>query len=176
MRVNTPFLKSFIFNLQPSVSQQQFTSFNISHSPWLPAQNKTLLSPNKNFTAGFFPLPNSSNVFTFSIWYSKVPPSANPFVWNATVQVNTSGSLEITPKGELLLNGSPFQSAENATTNSTSNSTQLLLQNDGNLVFGEWSSFKNPTSTVLPNQNFSTGFELHSNNRKQRGYSCCYVY
>ncbi|TKY69210.1 G-type lectin S-receptor serine/threonine-protein kinase [Spatholobus suberectus] len=158
----------FLFNLQPSLSQQELTSFNISNSPWLPSQNKTLLSPDKNFTAGFFPLPNS-NLFTFSIWYSKVPKSANPLVWSATTQVNSSGSLVITSKGELLLNGAPFQDASNATSSSPSNSTQLVLLNVGNLVFGNWSSFKNPTNTVLPNQNFnSTGIELHSSNGKFR--------
>lgn len=154
----------FLFNLQPSLSQ--LTSFNISHSPWHPSQNRTLLSPNKNFTAGFFPLPNSSNLFTFSVWYSKVPITANPLVWSSKTQVNTSGSLVITPKGELFLHGSPFQDASNAS--STSNSTQLVLQNDGNLVFGNWTSFNNPTNTVLPNQNFSTGIELHSSNGKFR--------
>ncbi|XP_061371851.1 G-type lectin S-receptor-like serine/threonine-protein kinase At1g34300 [Gastrolobium bilobum] len=160
----------FLFNLQPSIAQQQrqqqqqqLTSFNISFSPWLPTQNKVLLSPNSNFTAGFFPIPNSQNLFTFSVWFSKVPQSANPVIWNATTQVNNSGSLVITTKGELLLNDSPF--ANNAS--SSSNSTQLVLDNDGNLVFGDWSSFKNPTNTILPNQNFS-GIELYTINGKYK--------
>ncbi|RDX60479.1 G-type lectin S-receptor-like serine/threonine-protein kinase, partial [Mucuna pruriens] len=153
----------FFLNLQPSLSQQQLSSFNISHSPWMPTQKITLLSPNRNFTAGFFSLPNS-NLFTFSIWYSKIPQSANPLVWSATTQVNSSGSLLITSKGELLLNGSPFQGA------SATNGTSLVLQNDGSLVFGTWSSFENPTNTILPNQNFSTGngIELQSSNGKFR--------
>ncbi|KAL2347807.1 hypothetical protein Fmac_001807 [Flemingia macrophylla] len=154
----------FLFNLPPSLSQEQLTSFNISHSPWHPSQNRTLLSPDKNFTAGFFPLPNSPNLFTFSIWYSQIPKTANPLVWSTTTQVNSSGSLQITPKGELFLNGSPFQDAANAS--STSNSTQLVLHDGGNLVFGNWTSFKNPTNTILPNQNFSTGIELRSSNGK----------
>ncbi|XP_027361005.1 G-type lectin S-receptor-like serine/threonine-protein kinase At1g34300 [Abrus precatorius] len=152
----TIFFFFFLFNFQSSLSQ--LTSFNISHSPWLPTQNLTLLSPNKNFTAGFFSQPNSPNLFTFSVWFTKVPKSANPLIWTATPQVNTSGSLVITSKGELLLNGSSFPNASTA--------TQLVLQNDGNLVFGNWSSFKNPTDTVLPNQNFSTMIELKSNNGK----------
>ena len=152
----------FLFHLQPSFSQQQqqLSSFNISHSPWQPSQNTTLLSPNKNFTAGFFPVPNS-NLFTFSIWFSKVPPSANPLVWSDTTKVNSSGSLVITSKFELLLNGSPFQDT------AKTNDSQLVLLNNGNLVFGNWSSFKHPTNTVLPNQSF-TGIELLSSNGKFR--------
>ncbi|KAK7407706.1 hypothetical protein VNO78_09727 [Psophocarpus tetragonolobus] len=172
MALGTPsffFFLTFLllFNLQISLSQQQLTFFNFSESPWQPSQNRTLLSLNKIFTAGFFSVPNS-NLFTFSIWYSKVPLSAGPLVWSTITKVNGSGTLEINSKGELLLNGSPFQDSDSNNATSPSNSTQLVLHDDGNLVFGSWSSFKNPTNTVLPNQNFSTGFELHSNNGKFR--------
>ncbi|KAK7308638.1 hypothetical protein VNO77_42257 [Canavalia gladiata] len=158
----------FLFNLlQPSLAQQQFTSFNISNSPWTPTQNRTLISQNKNFSAGFVPLANSSNRFTFSIWFSKVPQTSNPVVWSLPTQVNGSASLGITSKGELLLNDSPFfnSSANANSSSSSSNSSQLVLHNDGNLMFGGWSSFENPTDTVLPNQNISK-IELISKNGK----------
>lgn len=153
---------------QPSIAQQQqLLSFNISHSPWLPTQNKTLISPNSNFTSGFFPIPSSPNLFTFSVWFSKVPQGANPVVWNASITpFNTSASLVITSKGELLLNGSPFGNGNaSSSAAAASNSTQLILDNNGNLTFGDWSSFKNPTNTILSNQNIN-GIELHSNNGK----------
>lgn len=35
---------------------------------------------------------------------------------------------------------------------SQSNSTQLVLTDDGNLRFGNWDSFAHPTNTILPNQ------------------------
>ncbi|KAK7310150.1 hypothetical protein RJT34_07463 [Clitoria ternatea] len=164
MALCIPFFFLFIFTLQPS-NAQQLTSFNISNSPWFPSQNKTLLSPNKNFFAGFFPSPNSPNLFTFSVWFSKVPQTANPLVWSTTTQVNNSGSLLITSKGELLLNGSPFH--PNLNSSSNSNSTQLVLQDNGSLVFGNWNSFSNPTNTFLPNQNI-TGFDLQTKSGKYK--------
>ncbi|KAK7274006.1 hypothetical protein RIF29_15075 [Crotalaria pallida] len=146
---------------QPSLSQQQLLSFNISHSPWLPSQNKTLISPNSNFTAGFIPIPTSPNLFTFSVWITKIPQTSNPIVWNASLSpVNLSASLVITSQGQLLFNGSPLSDQ-----NSSSNSTQLILSNIGNLTFGTWSSFQNPTNTILANQAI-TGVELYSLNAK----------
>ncbi|KAE9615762.1 hypothetical protein Lal_00017319 [Lupinus albus] len=153
------FFSFFLFFtiLQLSCAQQQFLSFNISHSPWLPSQNKTLISPNTNFTAGFFPIPNSLNLFSFSVWFSKLPKTSNPVLWNASISpLNISTSLVITSKGELLLNGEPLRNSH-----TSSNSTQLLLSNIGNLSFGTWSSFHNPTNTILPNQ-VITGIELYS--------------
>ncbi|CAL0308392.1 unnamed protein product [Lupinus luteus] len=149
----------FFFFIIPQLSfaQQQLLSFNISHSPWLPSQNKTLISPNTNFTAGFFPIPNSQNLFTFSVWFTKVPKTSNPVIWNASISpLNLSTSLVITSKGELLLNGEPLRNSH-----TSSNSTQLFLSNIGNLSFGTWSSFHNPTNTILPNQ-VITGIELYS--------------
>src|ERR1044072_726323 len=104
------FLLLFLSTLQQlsnaQIQQNQhLTSFNISLSPWLPSQNRTLLSPNSTFTAGFFPSPNSPNLFTFSVWFTRVPQTANPVVWSATTQVNSSGSLVLTSKGEILLQG-----------------------------------------------------------------------
>ncbi|CAI8605416.1 unnamed protein product [Vicia faba] len=100
LSISTLFFFFFLlFNLQPSTSQQQFKSFNTSLSPWLPSQNKTLTSPNSNFTAGFFPIPNSPNLFTFSIWFSKIPHSSDPIIWSISTKLNSSSSLIITQKG-----------------------------------------------------------------------------
>lgn len=46
-----------------------------------------------------------------------------------------------------------------------SNSTQLLLQDDGNLVFGSWRSFDHPTDTIVTNQSIN-GTVLSSRNGK----------
>ncbi|CAL5206814.1 unnamed protein product [Lathyrus oleraceus] len=159
LSISTFFFLFFLFNLQPSTSQQQqqLKSFNTSLSPWLPSQNRTLTSPNSNFAAGFFPIPNSPNLFTFSIWFSKIPPSLDSIIWSISTKLNSSSSLIITSKGELLLNNLSFVD--------NSNSTQLVLHDNGNLVFGNWTSFSNPTNTILPNQNI-TGIEIVSSNKK----------
>ncbi|KEH40661.1 putative protein kinase RLK-Pelle-SD-2b family [Medicago truncatula] len=152
----------FLTNLQPSFSQQQhqkLTSFNISNSPWLPSQNITLTSPNTNFSAGFFPIPNSQNLFTFSIWFTKIPQSSNPLIWSIPTNLSSSSSLVITSKGELLLNNVSFVNH--------SNSSQLVLHDSGNLVFGNWTSFLNPTNTIVPSQNIS-GIEIVSSNDKYK--------
>lgn len=145
----------FLTNLQPSFSQ--LTSFNISNSPWLPSQNRTLTSSNKNFSAGFFPIPNSPNQFTFSIWFTKIPQTSNPLIWSIPTKLNSSSSLVITSKGELLLNNVSFVNH--------SNSSQLVLDDSGKLVFGNWTSFLNPTNTILPKQNISD-IEIVSSNKK----------
>lgn len=71
----TPFLSLSlhlfsIFLLSPappsSAQSQNFSSLNVSNSPWSPTQNRILLSPNSSFAAGF--LPSTSDLYTFSVW------------------------------------------------------------------------------------------------------------
>ncbi|KAL1338809.1 hypothetical protein HN51_033391 [Arachis hypogaea] len=162
----------FLFNLHHSIAQSQkqrvtFSSFNSSDSPWLPTQNKFLISPNRNFTAGFFPLPNSPNHFTFSVSFAKVPQSSNPIVWNATsTNLTSKSSLQITTNNQILLNGLPLFVNPNRSSSSQSNNAstiQLVLTDDGNLKFGDSNSFDDATNTILPNQDVNST-ELVSNN------------
>ncbi|XP_022776565.1 G-type lectin S-receptor-like serine/threonine-protein kinase At1g34300 [Durio zibethinus] len=165
------FLVSFLFftlllsNPLPSLSQQD-RSFSFSDFPWLPTQNKSLVSGNKVFAAGFIPLTSSGNLYTFSIWYYNI--SGNRFiVWsaNANSPVTSDSSLNISDTGELrLINSSgqnllPGQPAATGSRNST-----LILEDGGNLVYGNWRSFDYPTDTILPNQTLKT--TLHSKNGK----------
>ncbi|KAI4313668.1 hypothetical protein L6164_026627 [Bauhinia variegata] len=153
-----------------SIAQRlNFTSFNGSISPWSPTQNQTLLSPNSEFSAGFLSVPNSRNQFNFSVWFTKVP--SNAVVWSAKSSVNSSdaivfdssASLTINSRGQLLLNdssGKILWTPENPSTNSSS--ATLFLDNRGNLKFGSWESFQFPTNTFLPNQSIQeTIFSLN---------------
>ncbi|XP_050234795.1 G-type lectin S-receptor-like serine/threonine-protein kinase At1g34300 [Mercurialis annua] len=163
-----------VFSNSPSLSfQQNLTSFSISASPWRPADNKILLSPNSTFAAAFLPLPNSSTLFTFSIWYFKLP--VKTIIWSAPTStsspLSTAASLVITPTGQLrLLNDSSglinlwpgSQSMRN------SSFSLLSLQESGRLVFGNdiWDSFDYPTDTFLPTQNITVKTNLVSRNGK----------
>ncbi|KAL7181125.1 hypothetical protein ACSBR1_040063 [Camellia fascicularis] len=162
------FLLFLLSNPSPSFSQQRsniISSFSFSNSPWRPNQNQILLSPDTVFAAGFQRLPYSPN-FTFSIWYHNVSTTNTTVVWSANKghAVSPSAALIITRSGELLLNDS--SSSQNITKLVRNpNSTQLTLQNNGSLVFGNWSSFSSPTNTILPNQSIG-GTTLSSNNGK----------
>ncbi|XP_002527534.2 G-type lectin S-receptor-like serine/threonine-protein kinase At5g24080 [Ricinus communis] len=157
-------------NPLPSLQQNNsLTSFSSSNTSWLPNQNQILLSPNSTFAAGFRPLPRSPNLFTFSIWYYKLPDKT--IVWSAnkdSTPLSSSASLVISSTGELrLTNGSSGTNLwpGNQTT-ANSNSTSLFLQEIGNLVYGNWDSFDYPTHTFLPTQNITGRTKLVSNNGK----------
>ncbi|KAA8529836.1 hypothetical protein F0562_034395 [Nyssa sinensis] len=163
------FCTFLLSNPPPSSAQQRhnLSSFSFSDSPWRPNQNQTLLSPNSKFAAGFQLLPNSSNLHTFSVWYHNI--SVNTVVWSANDRspVNSSATLFITPSGELRLGNSSGQNIWPGRAVGAPNSTQLTLDDDGKLAYGDnWTSFSYPTDTILPNQNITTGITLSSKNQK----------
>ncbi|WOH13272.1 hypothetical protein DCAR_0832781 [Daucus carota subsp. sativus] len=146
--------------------QQNITSFSSSDKPWLPDQNQVLVSPNSTFAAGFRPLTSPPGSYSFSVWYFSI--SNKTIVWSASVKkpIERTFPLVITGSGELRINGS---SGENLWPNSTKggNGTELILKDDGNLVYGSWESFDFPTNTILPGQLINgTGIRLASNNGK----------
>ncbi|CAI9755257.1 unnamed protein product [Fraxinus pennsylvanica] len=156
----------FISNLKFSTSQQQqnISSFSISISPWTPSQSRILLSPNSTFAAGFFKLPTSPNLYTFSVWYHNISGNTT-VVWSANDKspVGSSGSLIITRSGELRLINST--GGQNLWPASGTNGSELTLQASGKLVYGNWDSFSIPTNTFLPNQSIN-GSTLVTKNGK----------
>ncbi|KAK1314335.1 putative receptor protein kinase ZmPK1 [Acorus calamus] len=130
----------------PSITTAQpqiLASFNASDSPWLPTQNKRLISPSRTFTAGFLPSPTSSGSFIFSIFYTSFN---NTVVWSSA-PVSSSSSLSISPSGVLSLNNTSWTVPSTSPPN-----PQLTLSDSGDLTFANWSSFKFPTDTILPEQ------------------------
>ncbi|KAM0961062.1 hypothetical protein ACFX2I_020382 [Malus domestica] len=166
-------LLAFILSNLPPSSAQQLNSFSSKDSPWTPSQqNKTLLSPNSLFAAGFLSLPNSPNLFNFSVWYHNIS-APNSVVWTANPKspLAPSATLVITAAGVLrLTNSSAAAGGGNlwpGPSSSNPNTTRLLLRNDGNLIYGKWESFAFPTDTVLPNQSMTgANFTLLSKNGK----------
>ncbi|KAJ9153017.1 hypothetical protein P3X46_026509 [Hevea brasiliensis] len=165
-------LFSLLLFLSPSPSSQEnLTSFSSLKSPWLPTQNKTLLSPNSTFAAGFLRLNGG---FTFSIWYNNLSIKYT-VVWSANrdgspLLLSNEASLFITSTGELrLTNSSSGTNLWPGAATGNSNFAALSLNETGNLVYGKWESFKNPTDTFLPTQIINiNGTELVSNNGKFR--------
>ncbi|CAB4295860.1 unnamed protein product [Prunus armeniaca] len=165
------FFITFIVSNPPPCSAQ-LSAFSITDPPWTPAQqNKTLLSPNSVFAAGFLPLPTSPNLFNFSVWYHNIS-IGDSVVWstNATTPVGLTASLVVTAAGVLRLSNSSAGGNVNLWPGphlQNPNTTRLVLRNDGNLIFGKWESFGFPTDTILPNQSISgTNMTLFSKNGK----------
>ncbi|XP_058106957.1 putative receptor protein kinase ZmPK1 [Magnolia sinica] len=145
-------LPLFLSSLPPSI--QQNLSFSIDDSPWRPDQvGRILVSPNSTFAAGFQSIPDSSQSYIFSIWYQS--DSNRTILWslNGDQPVNQSASLIVTPSGALQLNGPTGQNLWRDAIG-RSNDSKLLLNEDGSLVFDNWTSFDYPTDTILPNQPF----------------------
>ncbi|XP_007045501.2 PREDICTED: G-type lectin S-receptor-like serine/threonine-protein kinase At1g34300 [Theobroma cacao] len=167
------FLISFLFSLllsnpSPSLSQQNH-SFSSSDFPWLPTQNRILLSPNRDFAAGFMQIPSSSNHYTFSIWYYNISGNRTT-VWSAKTNstIDRTSSLVISNTSELrLINSAGGTLWPEPAAIGNPNST-LVLKDEGNLVYGTWQSFDYPTDTILPNQTLKAknGTAMQSKNDK----------
>ncbi|PHT49503.1 hypothetical protein CQW23_09250 [Capsicum baccatum] len=151
-----------------SSSQKILTSFTSKSPPWSPSNIQLLLSPNSTFAAGY--LPSSQKSFTFSIWYYKLPTLTT--IWSATPNslLNSTSTLFISSSGELKLTQTSSSSSPNLwplSSKTRNTSAVLLLQDDGNLVYGKWNSFLIPTDTYLPNQNVNGTYLTSSNGRFQ---------
>ncbi|XP_059649801.1 G-type lectin S-receptor-like serine/threonine-protein kinase At5g24080 [Cornus florida] len=178
MSLSFPLLLFFSFllisNPPPSSAQQNnSSSFSSSDSPWTPNQNRTLLSPKSVFAAGFQPQINSSNLYTFQVWYHNISTPLTA-VWTANKSpVNSSATLVITSSGELRLSTTP--SGNNLWPNKpvgSANSTRLVLRDDGRLVFENWSSFDHPTDTILPNQKILNETTIYSKDGRYSFENC----
>ncbi|KAK7849645.1 g-type lectin s-receptor-like serine/threonine-protein kinase [Quercus suber] len=123
--------------------------------------SQTWSSPNSTFFLGFLPI-NSTNSFIAAIFYAGGVP-----VWTAgTTPVDSSASLRFLSSGTLrLLNGSSHTVWDSNTASLAVSSASLL--ESGNLVLSNststaWSSFDNPTDTIVPSQNFTSAMVLQS--------------
>ncbi|CAK7323600.1 unnamed protein product [Dovyalis caffra] len=131
--------------------------------------NQTWSSPNNTFYVGFSQVGYSSS-YTLSTNYNGGVP-----IWkagNTTTTVDSKGSFQFLSSGNLgLLNGSgaivwDSNTARLAvTTASLDDFGKLVLQN-GTLPV--WSSFDNPTATIVPNQTFSVNQVLRSGSYSSR--------
>ncbi|XP_039000034.1 G-type lectin S-receptor-like serine/threonine-protein kinase At1g34300 [Hibiscus syriacus] len=132
------------------------------------ARNQSWSSPNSSFSLLFVPITRSS--FFLAITYNP----GNVIVWSASnngtgdaVVVDSGGMLNLLRNGALrLVNGSGPIVWDTGTANrgvshaSIDDSGNFQLLNSDS--FPLWSSFENPTDTLVPSQNFTVGKILHS--------------
>ncbi|KAK7391169.1 hypothetical protein VNO78_19580 [Psophocarpus tetragonolobus] len=162
-----PLLLSFAF-FSAVISKIAGTTATILPGTTLYASktNKSWSSPNNTFFLHFLPfLPSTSPPsFTATIVYS----GGAPAVWSAGngATVDSGGYLRFLPTGNLILvNGSGSTVWDSGTSNMGVSSA--TLHENGNLVLSNntgsvWSSFDNPTDTIVPFQNFTVGMVLRS--------------
>ncbi|KAF8404199.1 hypothetical protein HHK36_009082 [Tetracentron sinense] len=125
--------------------------------------NSNWNSPNGTFSLGFISASTNPSLLSAAISYSGIP------VWKAggnDAVVDSNAAFEFLNNGNLrLVNGSGGVVWESGTTNL--GITTAVLDDSGNFVLGNnsvtiWSSFDNPTDTILPTQNFTMAKTLRS--------------
>ncbi|XP_058779916.1 G-type lectin S-receptor-like serine/threonine-protein kinase At4g27290 isoform X1 [Vicia villosa] len=121
--------------------------------------NETLISTNGTFEAGFFNFDSSNNQY-FGIWYKDISPRTVVWIANRDSPLeNSSGVLNVTEKGTLVIVDDPkgvMIWSSNKSTTAAKPSLQLL--ENGNLVVKDetkqdnilWQSFDFPGDTLLP--------------------------
>lgn len=115
-------------------------------------------SPNKSFTLSF--IQESKNRYFAAITYNGVP------IWRAGGDpggaVDSSASLRFLHDGNLQLVAGPSGALVWQSNTSGQGINSASLENSGNFVLkngnvSRWSTFDNPTDTILPDQNFTAG-------------------
>ncbi|KAL6010712.1 hypothetical protein ACLOJK_001151 [Asimina triloba] len=131
-----------------------------------PTPNTSWGSPNQTFSLGFRPDSQNPSSFIAAISYDGGLP-----VWKAGgvgARVDSGGALELLSNGNLrLVNGSGRVIWQSNTAGQ--GVASAALDDLGNFVLKNstttiWSTFNNPTDTLLQNQNFTTGMTLTSGN------------
>ncbi|KAM7279822.1 hypothetical protein ACFE04_006956 [Oxalis oulophora] len=122
-------------------------------------------SPNTLFAVAFISAPPPSSAFIAAVLYTGASPPLP--IWSvAGKQVDSGGLLHFLPTGVLrLVNGSGATVWESPTVNSGVSSGSL--DDSGNFLLNYenatvWSTFDNPTDTVIEMQNFTVGKTLKS--------------
>ncbi|XP_052206837.1 G-type lectin S-receptor-like serine/threonine-protein kinase At4g27290 [Diospyros lotus] len=139
------------------------------------ADGETLVSSGGSFEMGFFS-PGGSKYRYVGIWYRKI--SAKNVVWVAnrdTPLADTSGSLNLTEPGILILLNSTNNIVWSTNASSLSRNPVAQLLDSGNLVVRDaddnnpdhyfWQGFDYPSDTLLPGMklglNLTSGLERH---------------
>ncbi|CAN6543777.1 unnamed protein product [Malus baccata var. baccata] len=167
MALQTHISLSHLLLIASLLSAAVSAATTISPGSSLSAANPTTTwsSPNNTFSLGFIPsdLPTSPPSYIAAISYSGGVP-----VWSvgAGKVVDSGGILQFLPSGTLrLVNGSGATLWDSNTTSRGVSSA--AIHDSGNLVLRNgtvtvWSSFDNPTDSIVPGQNFTVSKVLRS--------------
>nr|CAB3491633.1 unnamed protein product [Digitaria exilis] len=151
--------------LHPIAAQQQLQmlSFSKEDTAWRPSDgHRILVSSNRNFAAGF--RPDSPGKYRFAVWVvASNDGSSNPddaVIWYAAhrsnysavkgdrtsaLAIDAAGRLSWTAAGGIVIWSPPVPRPA---------AVELWLNDKGSLVYGDgsWSSFEEPTDTVMAGQ------------------------
>ncbi|WCJ19005.1 G-type lectin S-receptor-like serine/threonine-protein kinase LECRK3 [Euphorbia peplus] len=166
-------LAFFLLLLQPFFLKAQNANITLG-SFLITSDDTSWKSPFGDFAFGFRPI-NNQDIFLLAIWYDKIPEKTivwyangdNPAPQGSKVQLMDNGSFMLTsPKGQEIWKPKSSIAAI----------SYAAMLDDGNFVLvGRdssyvWESFKNPTDTILPNQELEIGGKL-SSQRTASNYS-----
>ncbi|EER94408.1 hypothetical protein BDA96_01G304400 [Sorghum bicolor] len=167
-----------------AAAQQLPSTFSASNLTWSPTEsNRNLLSG--DFAAGFVPSASAKGRYRFAVWVVGSNSTNNAVIWyahdlrsysphegdvNSTLAIDAAGQLSWTAGGSN--NATTIWSLQ-PTANTTTTPAVLQLNVTGSLVYAAaaWSSFAEPTDTLMPGQaipegNFTT--TLQSDNGRYR--------
>ncbi|KAH9757991.1 Receptor-like serine/threonine-protein kinase [Citrus sinensis] len=157
-------LSLLLLLLSLSVSLNFISSFaDISLGSSLSASNlnQSWPSPNSTFSLSF--IQRSPNSFIPAITYSGGVPiwtaGSTPVDSSAFFQLHSSGTLRLISGSGAIIWDSNTQRL-NVTSASLDDSGNLVLLKNGGV--SAWSSFDNPTDTIVPSQNFTSDKTLRS--------------
>ncbi|CAN6288629.1 unnamed protein product [Urochloa humidicola] len=157
-----------ILVVPPLAAAQRMSSFSANDTAWRPADsNRTLVSGSGDFAAGFLPAPASSppGTYRFAVWVVGANSTDRAVIWYAHRSPTNSPAVEAGGASTLAFDAAGRLAWTDAGSNTTiwstpaSNSSAgtaaaaLLLNNTGSLVYGAaWSSFAEPTNTLMAGQ------------------------
>ncbi|KAJ8541661.1 hypothetical protein K7X08_002477 [Anisodus acutangulus] len=125
--------------------------------------NSKWSSPNNTFTLSFLQLdPTNQNTYFAAISYNNIP------IWKAGGSVDSSGALRFLPNGNLQLTNGTSNDVVWSSRTANLGVSLAFLDDNGNLVLKNgtflniWSSFDNPTDTIVPAQSFNINHVLTS--------------
>ncbi|KAK4439267.1 G-type lectin S-receptor-like serine/threonine-protein kinase [Sesamum alatum] len=161
------FILRFFFKLSIAID-------SISPNQALLDNGTTLVSGNGTFELGFFSPWSSDNRY-LGIWFRKVPEQTVVWVANKNDPItDLSGSLAITPSGNIIITRNQSNIAWTANSPSRTVSSPILkLLDNGNLVLMNstaiaddpdsyvWQSFDYPSDTLIPGMKL--GWNLRTN-------------
>ncbi|KAK4359015.1 hypothetical protein RND71_021244 [Anisodus tanguticus] len=126
--------------------------------------NSRWSSPNNTFTLSFLQLdPTNQDTYFAAISYNNIIP-----IWKAGGPVDSLGALRFLSNGNLQLTNGTSNDVVWSSRTANLGVTSAFLDDNGNLVLKNgtfmniWSSFDNPTDTIVPSQSFNSNHVLRS--------------
>ncbi|KAG2550141.1 G-type lectin S-receptor-like serine/threonine-protein kinase At1g34300 [Panicum virgatum] len=161
-------LLCLVLPVAPLAAAQPMRSFSASDGPWRPTEsNRTLVSPGGDFAAGFLPAASAGpgTSYRFAVWVVGASSADRTVIWYAHRSKNNSAyvadgasALAFDAAGRLSWSDAGKGTVWSPAPNSSANAAALLLNDTGSLVYGAaWSSFAEPTHTLMPGQAIQGG-------------------